>query len=251
MILLRSAIAMLAAAFSMPAQTAPLRVIASNGMKAVILDLEPQIEKAIGRRLAIEFGTTTGLEKKIEDGAPFDVTILTADAIATLAKENKLAAQTNLSRSGIGLAVRKGAPKPDITTAEGLKKALLAAPSITYAADGASRPHLDQMFDRLGIAAEVKPKITLTRGSGPAMQSVAEGKTAVVLTLTSELMTVPGIEIAGSLPADLQAYIYFGAGVGAQTGNAEAAKALIAILTGPAATPVYGAKGMEPVRSRK
>lgn len=251
--LFRTAILTIAASASVFAQTAPLRVIASNGMKAVVLELQPQAEKATGRALSIEFGTTTGLQKKIENGAPFDVAILTSDAISNLVQENKLAAATraDLSRTGIGFAVRRGAPKPDIATPDALKKTLLAAQSITYAADGASRPHLDKMFDRLGITAQVTPKLVLTQGSAVAMQSVAEGKVAVVMTLISELMPVPGIEIVGPLPASLQNYVSFAAAASARTGDAEASRKLIATLAGPAAAPVYHAKGMEPANLAK
>jgi molybdate transport system substrate-binding protein len=235
------------AALSLFGQQAPVHLLASNGMKAVILDLQPQAERALGRPLAIDFGSTTGLLGKINAGAPFDVAILTSDAIANLVKENKLAAapRAELSRCGVGFAVRTGAPKPNIGTPEAMKQALLKAKSIAYAKDGASRPTVEKMFDRLGIAPELKPKLVLTTGSGPAMESVASGQTAVVLTLISELMPVHGIDIAGPLPADLQGYVNFGAAASARTRNAEAARALIAQLKAPAAAAVYKAKGME------
>ncbi len=244
--ILRRPTLIVVATSSLIAQTAPLHVLASNGMKAVILELQP---KELQPNASIEFGTTTALKQKIESGAPFDIAILTSDAIADLVKENKLAAATraDLARTGIGLAVRVGAPKPDIATSDALRKTLLAAPSITYAGDGASRPHLDRMFDRLGITAQVKPRLILTQGSGPAMQSVAAGKVAIVLTLISELKMVPGIAIVGPLPAELQSYVGFAVGVSTRSNHAEAARALIALLTGPAAGPVYAAKGMESV----
>jgi molybdate transport system substrate-binding protein len=228
-------------------QSAPIHVFASNGMKAVILDLQPQAERALARPLTIDFGSTTGLLAKIDAGEPFDVAILTSDAIANLAKENKLSAatRTDLSRCGVGFAVRAGAPRPDIGTPEAMKQALLKAKSIAYAKDGASRPTVERMFDRLGIAAELKSKLVLTTGSGPAMEGVASGQTAVVLTLISELMPVHGIDIVGPLPADLQGYVSFGAAANSKTANAEAALSLIAQLKAPAAAAVYKAKGME------
>jgi molybdate transport system substrate-binding protein len=244
--IVRGAIPFLAAV-SLWAQAPPVHVLASNGMKAVILELEPQAERALGHPLAIEFGSTTGLLEKIDAGTPFDVTILTSDAIAKLSKRGQVAAATRveLSRCGVGLAVRSGMPKPDIGTPEAMKQTLLKAKSIAYAKDGASRPTIDKMFDRLGIAGELKPKLVLTQGSGPAMASVAAGQTAVVLTLISELMPVHGIDIVGPLPGDLQGYVNFGAAVSARASNAEAARALIALLKAPAATGVYKAKGME------
>jgi molybdate transport system substrate-binding protein len=228
-------------------QPAPIHVFASNGMKAVILDLQPQAERALARPLTIDFGSTTGLLARINAGEAYDVAILTSDAIANLAKENKLAAstRTDLARCGVGFAVRTGAARPDIGTPEAMKQALLKAKSIAYAKDGASRPTVEKMFDRLGIATELKPKLVLTTGSGPAMEAVASGQTAVVLTLISELMPVHGIDIVGPLPADLQDYVSFGAAANSKTANAEAARALIAQLKAPAAAAVYKAKGME------
>lgn len=249
---LRSTFLLLAAGAPIFAQNAPLHVLVSNGMKAVILQLQPKAEKATGP-LIMEFGTTTGLQQKAESGAPFDVAIMTSEAISTLAKENKIAAgsRTTLSRSGIGLAVRKGAPKPDISTPDALKKALLDAQSVSWAGDGASRPHLDQMIEKLGIAAQVKPKLVLTQGSAVAMQKVAAGQIGMVLTLISELKPVAGIDIAGPLPEQLQGYVEFAAGVSSQASNAQAARNLISVLTGADTAAIYTAKGMEPVLAAK
>ena len=245
----RGAIPFLAAVslFGQTTSKQPIHVFASNGMKAVILDLQPQAERVLARPLTIDFGSTTGLLARINAGEAFDVAILTSDAIANLANANKLAAatRTDLSRCGVGLAVRTGAQKPDIGTSEAMKEALLKAKSIAYAKDGASRPTIEKMFDRLGIAAALKSKLVLTTGSGPAMEAVASGKTEVVLTLISELMPVHGIDIVGPLPADLQGYVSFGAAANSTTPNAEAARALIARLKAPAAAAVYKAKGME------
>ena len=233
-------------------QTTAVRVLASNGMKAVIEELQPKCEQAIGHPLSIDYNSTTGLQGKIEAGAPFDVAIITSDAIAALTGEGKLAASGGgiLSRSGIGFAIRTGAPKPDIRNAEAMKATLLAAPSITYAKDGASRVYLDKMFDRLGITTQVKPKLILTQGSGPAMASVASGQAAVVMTLISELLPVHGIEIVGPLPPELQSYVSFSAAIGSKSNNPDSARALIAFLRGSTAGPVYKAKGMEQVQTQ-
>jgi ABC-type molybdate transport system substrate-binding protein/sugar lactone lactonase YvrE len=245
----RIGIVAVAACFSLCAQSTPVRLLASNGMKAVILQLQPQSERAIGHPLAIEFGSTSELLKKIGAGAPFDAAILTSDAITGLVKANKLAASTraDLAQAGVGVAIRTGARRPDVSTPDALKKALLASTSITYAKDGASRPTIDKMFDSLGIAAAVKAKLVLTQGSGPAMESVAAGKSEIVLTLISELMPVHGIQIIGPLPADVQGYVRFGAGISTKAADAKAAGALITLLKGPVAAPVYNAKGMAPV----
>jgi molybdate transport system substrate-binding protein len=229
---------------------APVHVLASNGMKAVIVELQPRAERAIGHPLSIEYGSTSALRQKIDTGTAFDLAILTSDAIADLIRQNKAAAATraDFARCGVGLAVRSGSPKPDIGTAAALKKTLQAAPSIAWAKDGASRPYIDEMLKRLGLAEEVKPKSLLTQGSGPAMASVGAGQTAIVMTLISELLPVDGIDLVGPLPPELQNYVTFGAAVGASAADPAGAKATIAFLKSSAAAPVYKAKGMEAIR---
>ncbi len=231
-------------------QQAPVHLLVSNGMKAVVEALQPKIESRIGHPMAMDYGSTTGLMEKIDHGAAFDVAILTSDGVDQLVKKGKVpaASRADFARCGVGLAVKSGASKPDIATPEALKKTLEAAASITYAGDGASRPAIDHMLERLGLVEKTKSKVILTRGSGPAMASVAEGRVAVVMTLISELMPVKGIDIVGPLPGDLQNYVRFGAGVGASASQPEAAKALIAFLGSSDAAPVYKGKGMEAVR---
>jgi molybdate transport system substrate-binding protein len=231
-------------------QSASVRVLASNGMKAVLEELQSQSEHAIGHPLSVEYDSTAALLKKIDAGAPFDVAILTSDAIEDLVKETKAAAGTraDFARSGVGLAVRAGSTKPDIRTAAALKRTLRESASITYARDGASRTYIDKMIERLGLGEETKPKIVLTQGSGPAMASVADGKVAMVMTLMSELLPVHGIDVVGPLPDELENYVSFAAAASVKASQPESAKALIAFLKSSAAVPVYKAKGMEPVR---
>jgi molybdate transport system substrate-binding protein len=225
-----------------------LRVLSSNGMKGSMEELQPQSEKAIGRSVAIEFGSTASLKKRIEMGEAFDVTIITTEAIDDLIKQGKLtgASRVDVGRSELGIGIRAGAPKPDIRTPEALKRALRETKSITYPQDGASRGYIEKMFDRMAIAAEVKPKIILAPGSGPATESVAAGKAAMVITLFSEIVPTHGVEILGPLPGEYQSDIRFGAATSATSKNADAAKALIAFLSGPKAAPVLKAKGIEP-----
>jgi molybdate transport system substrate-binding protein len=233
------------------AQTGAVRVLASNGMKAVIEELQPRCERAIGHPLSIEYNSTTALRQEIGAGAAFDVAILTSEAIGDLVKETRITPGTpvDFARCGIGVAIRAGSPKPDIGRSAALKKTLREARSITYAKDGASRSYIDKMLERLDLAEETKPKIILTQGSGAAMASVASGQVAIVMTLMSELLPIHGIDVVGPLPADLQSYVSFGAGVGVKASQPEGAKALIAFLRSSEATPVYRTKGMEPVSS--
>jgi molybdate transport system substrate-binding protein len=236
--------------FAAPQTGAAVHVLASNGMKAVVEELQPRCERAVGHPLSIEYNSTSALMQKIDAGETFDVAILTSEAIEQLVKEAKVTAGTraDFARSGIGLAVRSGSPKPDIGTPAALKRTLQSAASIAYAKDGASRAYIDKLLERLGVAEESQSKTLLTQGSGPAMESVASGQSAIVMTLMSELMPVHGIDIAGPLPAELQNYVSFGAGASVNAGQAEGAKALIGFLRSPEAAPVYKTKGMELVR---
>jgi molybdate transport system substrate-binding protein len=229
---------------------AAVHVLASNGMKAVVEELQPRCERTIGHPLSIEYDSTAALMKKIDAGETFDVVILTSEAVGQLVKEAKVTAGTraDFARSGIGLAVRSGSAKPDIGTPAALKRTLQSAASITYAQDGASRSYIDKMLERLGLAEEARAKSVLTQGSGPAMASVASGRAAIVMTLMSELLPVHGIDIVGPLPAELQNYVSFGAGAGVKASQPDGARALIAFLRSPEAAPVYKTKGMELVR---
>ena len=229
-------------------QNNALRVLVSNGMKGTMEELQPQCEMAVGRSLAIQFGSTASLKKRIEAGEAFDVTIITTEAIDDLIKQGKLtgASRTEVGRSRVGIGIRAGAPRPDIRTPEALKRTFLDATSITYPQDGASRGLIEKMFEHMGIAADVKPKIILAPGSGPATESVAAGQAAMVITLFSEIVPTHGVEILGPLPGEYQSDIRFGAATSATSKNAETAKALIAFLSGPRAAPVLKAKGIEP-----
>ena len=230
------------------AQSSAVRVLSSNGIKAVMEELLPQCERAIGHPIEIQFNSAAVLKQKIDAGEAFDVAILTPVLIDDLIQQGKISTGTrsDIARAGIGIAVRAGARKPDISTPAALKEALLHAKSITYARVGASRTYIEKMYERLGIADAVRGKIILQDASGRPQTSVAEGAAEMVITLISEILPVPGIELVGPLPAELQTYITLAAGVGAHAHNAEAAQALIRFLTGPAAAPTFKAKGMEP-----
>jgi molybdate transport system substrate-binding protein len=231
------------------AQRAAVTVLVSNGMKAAMEELQPQCERAIRRPLALQFNSTASVKRKIEAGEGFDVAIITSEAIDDLIKEGKIAAGTHaeLVRSELGIGIRAGAAKPDIRTPEALKRTLRDAKSITYPEDGASRGYIEKMFERMGIAADVKPRIILAQGSGPATESVAAGKAAHVITLFSEIAPIHGVEILGPLPGEFHYDIHFAAAASAMAKNAEAAKALITFLAGPKAVPTFKAKGLEPL----
>ena len=186
------------------------------------------------------------MKGQIDKGADFDVAFLTVSLTDDLAKEGKItdATRTKIARAGIGVAVHKGAPMPDISTTDAFKRALVNAKSVGFTAAGASGVYLKGLFDKLGIADELKPKLKLL--AGPAGEAVAKGEVEIGMTQISEILPYADIVLVGPLPADIQAYTNFSAGVSAASKNADAAKALIQFITTPAAAAVIKAKGMEP-----
>jgi molybdate transport system substrate-binding protein len=229
------------------AENPSIQVLVSNGLKASMEDLHKTCEASVGHPLDIRYNSTASVKKSIEAGERFDVTMITTEAIEDLVKQGKLAGDTKMSigRSELGIGIKSGVPRPDIKTVDGLKKALRDVKSITYPQDGASRGYIDKMFERLGIAAEVKPKIILAPGSGPATQSVADGKAGFVITLFSEILPIKGVEILGPLPGEFQSDIKFSAATSTAVSDKQAAKAVIACVTGSKATPVLKAKGID------
>jgi molybdate transport system substrate-binding protein len=230
------------------ASAAEVKVLASNALRTVLQELAPQFEKTTEHKLAITYGSTGTLSASIEKGTPFDLAILGASALDDFVKQGKLVAATRtaVARSGIGVAYRKGAPKPDISTAEAFKRTLLAAKSISFNTQGLSGTHMLSVVERLGIAAEVKPKVKLPAVS--AAEDVAKGVAELGMTQVSEILphAAEGAELAGPLPGDFQLYTVFAIAVGSDAKAPDAAKALIRFLTAPAAVPVLKAKGLEP-----
>lgn len=227
------------------AQGQAVRVLSSNGFRAVFDELVPACERSIGHSVTVQSGTSTSLIEKVNAGEPFDVAIMTTEAMEGLAKAGKVSARTALGRSGIGIGSRAGAKKPDITNADALKKTLLAAKSISYAGDGASRPHIERMMATLGIADAMTKKTMLEQGSVRAAAKVASGEAELLITLVSEILPAPGVELVGPLPMQFQNYVSFAGATGVKSENAAAGKSLISCLSGPNVTATLIAKGME------
>jgi molybdate transport system substrate-binding protein len=207
-------------------------------------ELGPQFEKATGHKLKAQYGSTGPLKAQIEKGQAFDVTILGVDAIGDLIKSGKLASdsRTDVARSGMGVGIRKGAPKPDLSTTEAFKQALLKAQTIAYSDGGLTGIYIKGLLERLGIANDVKSKIRFGRGG----EMVSEGKAEIGLTQVSEIISEPNAELAGPLPPEIQQYTVFPAAVGTAASQAEAGKALLKFLKSPEAAKVLKAKGLEP-----
>jgi molybdate transport system substrate-binding protein len=232
------------------AHAGEIKVLSTSGMRAVTEELTPPFERTTGHTLHLTFGSTSALRSQIEAGEPFDVAILGAPFIDALIKEGRLRAdtRTDVARSGIGIAVRTGAPKPDIRTVEALKHALLATPSIVYNKDATSGIYFVSLLERLGIAEAVQPKTK--SGAGFVAELVAKGEAEMAVQAMSDHLAVPGVELVGPLPAEVQHYIVFTAGVGAAVTDPNPAKELITFLTAPSAVPVLKAKGLEPGSSQ-
>ena len=221
----------------------------SNGVKAVVLDLLPEFERANGVMPAITWASTNMLMDEIRNGATGDLAILTDEAIDGLIQQGKMVAgsRVDLVRSAIGVAVRQGAPKPDIGSAAALKQTLLSARTISYSKTGISGIYFPTVLERLGIAEQVAVKVLIPPSGVPVGEVVAKGDAEIGVQQISELLPVPGIEIVGPLPAELQKVTVFSAGLFTGASEPQVAKALVALLTSAAARPVYQRKGMEPV----
>jgi molybdate transport system substrate-binding protein len=234
--------------FGAGADAAEIKVMISNALKSTMEELTPEFEKATGNKLAITFGAAAELKASIEKGTPIDLAILTTATTDDLVKEGKLVAtgRVDIARAGAGLAARKGAPKPDISTTEGFRRALLEAKSIAYVEAGATAPYIKSLFDRLGIADQIKPKLKPQPTSNPAAKAVANGEAELGITQISEILPYAGAELVGPIPAEIQLYTVYPAAVAAGTKEADAANALIKFLTAPAAIAVLKAKGLSP-----
>ncbi|HEY2185136.1 MAG TPA: substrate-binding domain-containing protein [Xanthobacteraceae bacterium] len=243
------AIVLTAVGASREAIGAEVKVLTAGAFKQVLLALLPEFEKQSGHHVTLENDTAGALAKRIEAGENFDLAVLTPAAIDGLAGKGKFAAgsRKDLARVGIGVVVKEGAPKPDISSDEAFKKALIAAHSIAYidpAAGGSSGIYVAGMLEKLGIAAEVKGKSKLIAG-GAVAAHIANGEAELGIHQISEILPVKGVTLVGPLPADLQNYTIYAAALSTNAKEPDAAKALLATLTGPAAAGVLKSKGME------
>jgi molybdate transport system substrate-binding protein len=233
------------------AEAAEIKVLSHRGIRPVMEDLGPKFERATGHKLSITFGPAGGIVKLVQGGETADVVITSRQEINGILKDGKAVADnvTIFARSGIGVAVRKGAPKPDISSPEALKQTLLAAKSITYsnpALGGAAAIHFEKVLDHLGIAKELKSKTVLSEAGSDTGVVVANGEAEIGVQVSQLLISVAGIEIVGPLPGDLQDTVVFSAAIMAGAKDAAASKALIDFLSTPEAATVIKAKGLEP-----
>ena len=230
-----------------------IKVASTTAMKTVFEDLAPAFERATGNRTSVELGPSLRLEKELGDGKAADVAIVSRKGVEDLTARGRLAAGSavHIADSTIGIAVAKGAPKPDISTPENFKRAMLAAKSIACSkpvGGGQSGAHLAKVFGQLGITAAMEAKSHYGAGgaAGLAGLVVLRGEAEIGIQQMAELMAVSGIDIVGPLPRELQSVTPFVAGISTNASHPEAAKALIAFLTTPEAKRVIKARGLEP-----
>jgi molybdate transport system substrate-binding protein len=225
---------------------AEVKVMAGAAMSGAFGELLPQFERATGHKIAIQYGSTGNFKKQIEAGEAFDLVIFGSDGVDDLIKQGKIAGDTRLdiARVGIGVAVREGAPKPDISSVDALKNTLLNANSITYTPGSATGP--EKVLDRLGIAEQVKGKIK-PNPPDRALQVVAAGEVELAIGNAPSLLSAKDVQFVGLLPSELQNWFVNTAGIGSAAKEPDAAKALIKHFTTPEAAAVIKAKGMEPL----
>jgi len=238
-------------AMSQLARAADINAISGGAFKQVLTALLAQYEMESGNKVNVTYQTVGQHLKLIAAGQEtFDVAVLTPEAIDSLAKEGKVVAgsRADLAKTGIGVVVKAGAPLPDISTVDAFRHALLAAKSVAYidpAAGGSSGIYLGKLLERLGIAKEVNAKAVLVQG-GEVATHIADGEAEIGIHQISEILPVKGVTLVGPLPAEIQNYTVYSAGIGAAAKDPAAASGLVKFLLGPHALPIIKAKGMEP-----
>ena len=232
---------------SNPTSAAELKVLSGNGSRPAVIELTAQFEKATGHKVNVEFFVNPTVKKKVEDGEAFDVTVLNPPVLDELIKQGKVVADTRavIGRIGLGVAIKAGSPRPDVSTVEGFKRALLSAKSVAYPGDGASGIYFVGLVERLGIANEMKSKMMPMPGEYN-VEVVADGKADMVVVVASRIYGVKGVDMIGLIPSQLQTWIGFATGVSANTKQPEAARALAKFYTAPAAAAVLKPIGIEP-----
>jgi molybdate transport system substrate-binding protein len=234
-------------AFAPAAGAAELKVLSTMAMRSVMEEMIPQFERASGHKVTIAYDTANIMAKRLQDGAAADLVVLTPALVEQLAKQGKTVAGSNvtLARSGVGIAIRAGATKPDLSNTGAVKKALLEAKSIAYTSTGQSGTYFASLIEKMGIAAEVKAKARIPAG-GSTGELVAKNEAEMAVQQIPELMATPGIQFVGPLPPEIQYMTVFSAGVVAEAAQPDVAEAFIRFLGTPAAAKVIRAKGMEP-----
>jgi molybdate transport system substrate-binding protein len=230
-------------------QSAPaaLTVVSSNGFQAALEELAPRFERDKKQKLNVTYDLAATLKQRIENGLAFDLAVLTPAAIDDLIKSSKIAAasRTPLARIGLGLAVRAGARKPDLSTTDAFKRTLTGATSITYVKEGASGVAFAALIERIGLAEALKSKTRLAATRDEVGEILARGDAELGVLPVSEILTLRGVELGGRFPADVQTYIVMVAGASTKSARSPGVQDLINFLLDASSASVMSAKGME------
>ena len=226
---------------------AEVRILTTRSVMTILDKVGPEFERTTGHKLAYISDVAINLVRRIEAGEPFDFLVASPSQMDSLIAKGIIVAEsrTNLVRSGIGVQVRAGAPKPDISSMDAFKRSLLNAKSIGYLKEGQSGVYLHQVFERIGVADAIRPKV-VRPDKDIVSELVAKGEVELGLVVITQIVTTPGVDLVGPVPNEIQSYITFTAGIGAKAAAPEAARHLLEFLKSPAALPVIKAQGMEP-----
>ncbi len=230
------------------AAAADLKLLTAGAYKPVALELVPEFEKRTGHKVTIENDTAGNLGKRVGAGEYFDVVVMPPLVLGPYLGNRIVESSAKaLARVGIGVAVKQGAPVPDISTVDAFKRSLLAARAIAYtdpASGGTAGTYLAKLFEKLGIAAELKPKSVLVKG-GLSAEKLMTGEAEIALQPSSELLAVPGAMLVGPIPLEVQHYIPYSGGVSTASRNRAAADELLLMLADPSNLPLLKKKGMD------
>jgi molybdate transport system substrate-binding protein len=229
------------------AHSAEIKVLSTQATEDAYKELVPQFEQATGQKVTTVFTGTLGANKRLADGESYDMLIMSSGSIDEYLKSGKLAAgsRVDLAKSGVGIGVKAGARKPDISSVEALKQTMLSARSIGYST-GPSGIYIVSLFEKLGIADQVKGKLKQTPTGVFVGTLIASGEAEIGVQQVSELSHFPGVDYVGPLPEAVQRYTTFASGIVAGAKESEAAKALVKFITAPTAAQTYKKRGMEP-----
>jgi molybdate transport system substrate-binding protein len=235
---------------SLPATAAEITLIAPGGIRAALQELIPGFERSTGNKVKATFGSGGGTKDRIVKGEPVDVPVAQPPLDPVIASGHVIpASETPLASVSIGLAVRTGAPKPDVSTADAVKRLFLSSKAISYpnpASGAAAGVSMNETLKKLGIAEEMKPKIKLAQGGRGAMELLAKGEVDYGLTFISEIITESGVEVVGPLPRDISTPTFLVGFLSAHTIDIAPAKALLRYLSSPESHAIYRARGMQP-----
>jgi molybdate transport system substrate-binding protein len=224
-----------------------LRVFTTRSVATVLAKIGADFERRTGRTLGVTTDVAIRMVRRIKAGEPFDVLVAAPAQIDELIRTGKVipGTRTDLARSGIGVAVRAGAPKPDVSSVDAFTRALIAARSVAYLKEGQSGVYMAGVLDRLGLTDAIRSKLTLP-DTDVVSELVRRGEVELGIVVITQILTTPGVALVGPLPPEIQSYITFSGGISAHSQSVDAARELMAFLKSPAAIAVMRAQGMEP-----